>query len=143
MAGEVLHAPRERLAPATIAMHHALSTLMEELEAIDWYQQRADDTQDPHLRAILLHNMEEEMEHAAMTLEWLRRTSGLFAEKLETYLFSEGDITRAGCPDGADAGDDAPAPEIVPPLPEGGGAAARDGADRRPTVGHLKSEDGA
>lgn len=142
MAGEVLHAPRERLAPTTIAMHHALSTLMEELEAIDWYQQRADDTQDPRLRAIFLHNMEEEMEHAAMTLEWIRRTSGLFAEKLQTYLYSEGDITRAGCEDEAAAGE-VPAPGSGEAAPAHGAAAARDGDDRRPTVGHLKSEDGA
>jgi len=125
MAGEVLHAPRERLAPTTIARHHALSTLMEELEAIDWYQQRADDTQDPRLRAIFLHNMEEEMEHAAMTLEWIRRSSETFSEKLKTYLFSEGDITRAGC-------DDTPR-EAVGSAPGAG--------DRRPTVGDLKSAD--
>jgi len=66
---------------------------MEELEAIDWYRQRADDTEDEQLREILLHNMREEMEHAAMVLEWIRRRNSDFAERLKTYLFTDAPIT--------------------------------------------------
>src|SRR4051794_29426641 len=92
VASEHLHAPRERLTPKTIARHQAIVSLMEELEAADWYQQRADDCEDPALKAILLHNMREEIEHASMVLEWLRRNSSDFDKELRTYLFSEGDI---------------------------------------------------
>ena len=66
---------------------------MEELEATDWYRQRADDCDDPALKQVLLHNMREEIEHAAMVLEWLRRKSPDFDRQLRTYLFTEGDIT--------------------------------------------------
>jgi ferritin-like protein len=92
VASESLHAPRERLSPATIARHQAIVSLMEELEAADWYQQRADDCDDPALKEVLLHNMREEIEHAAMVLEWLRRNSKDFDKQLRTYLFSEGNI---------------------------------------------------
>ena len=92
MSSEGLHAPRERLTKETLAMHQAISSLMEELEAVDWYRQRADDCDDPSLKAILLHNMREEIEHAAMALEWLRRNSSDFDKELREYLFSEGDI---------------------------------------------------
>lgn len=92
MSSEGLHAPRERLTKDTLAMHQAISSLMEELEAVDWYRQRADDCDDPSLKAILLHNMREEIEHAAMALEWLRRNSVDFDKELREYLFSEGDI---------------------------------------------------
>jgi hypothetical protein len=67
---------------------------MEELEAADWYRQRADDCDDAALKAILLHNMREEIEHAAMALEWLRRNDTDFDKQLRTYLFSSGDITE-------------------------------------------------
>lgn len=92
MSSEELHAPRERLSPKTLAMHQAIVSLMEELEAVDWYRQRADDCDDPALKAILLHNMREEIEHAAMALEWLRRNSSDFEKELKEYLFTEGDI---------------------------------------------------
>jgi hypothetical protein len=92
VASEHLHAPRERLSPTTIARHQAIVSLMEELEAADWYQQRADDCDDPALKEILLHNMREEIEHASMVLEWLRRNSKDFDKELRTYLFSEGNI---------------------------------------------------
>ena len=65
---------------------------MEELEAVDWYRQRADDCDDPELKKILLHNMREEMEHAAMVLEWMRRNSKDFEEQLKEYLFTDGPI---------------------------------------------------
>jgi len=92
MSSEALHAPRERLSAKTIAMHQAITSLMEELEATDWYRQRADDCDDPALKAVLLHNMREEIEHAAMVLEWLRRNSTDFDSQLRKYLFTEGDI---------------------------------------------------
>ncbi len=94
MSSEDLHAPRERLSPKTLAMHQAIVSLMEELEAADWYRQRADDCDDAALKAILLHNMREEVEHAAMALEWLRRNDADFDKQLRTYLFSSGDITE-------------------------------------------------
>lgn len=92
MSSESLHAPRERLSAQTLAKHQAIVSLMEELEAADWYQQRADDCDDEELKAILLHNMREEIEHASMVLEWLRRNSSDFDGQLREYLFSEGDI---------------------------------------------------
>lgn len=92
MSSEGLHAPRERLSRKTLHMHQAISSLMEELEAVDWYRQRADDCEDPALKAILLHNMREEIEHAAMALEWLRRNDETFDKELRDYLFTEGDI---------------------------------------------------
>jgi hypothetical protein len=92
MGSENLHAPRERLSKSTLSKHHAIVSLMEELEAADWYQQRADDCEDEALKAILLHNMREEIEHAAMVLEWLRRNSDDFNKELKEYLFTEGDI---------------------------------------------------
>jgi len=89
MASENLHAPRERLTPETLHLHQAISSLMEELEAVDWYRQRADDCDDEELKAILLHNMREEMEHAAMVLEWIRRNNSDFEKQLKQFLFTE------------------------------------------------------
>ncbi len=93
MASENLHAPRERLSAKTLTMHHAIVSLMEELEAVDWYRQRADDCDDAELKAILVHNMDEEMEHAAMVIEWLRRNNERFAAQLDEYLYRDGPIT--------------------------------------------------
>ena len=87
-----LHESEERLSPTTRDMHRAIVSLMEELEAVDWYQQRADATQDAELREVLLHNREEEQEHAAMVLEWIRRHDRTFEAKLREYLFTEGSI---------------------------------------------------
>lgn len=92
MASDTLHAPRDRLSKETLALHHAIASLMEELEAVDWYRQRADDCEDEALKAILLHNMREEMEHASMVLEWIRRNDEDFARELKDNLFSEGEI---------------------------------------------------
>jgi len=94
MSSEGLHAPRERLSKETLALHHAIVSLMEELEAVDWYRQRADDCEDEALKEILLHNMREEMEHAAMVLEWLRRNSRDFEQQLREFLFTDGDIAH-------------------------------------------------
>lgn len=92
MASDALHAPRERLSKDTIHLHHAIVSLMEELEAVDWYRQRADDCDDPALKEILLHNMREEMEHASMVLEWIRRNNSDFEGFLKEFLFTDGDI---------------------------------------------------
>jgi uncharacterized protein len=92
MSSEGLHAPRERLSKETISLHQAITSLIEELEAVDWYRQRADDCDAPALKEILLHNMREEIEHASMVLEWLRRSSADFDRQLRTYLFREGGI---------------------------------------------------
>ena len=75
-------------------MHRAIVSLMEELEAVDWYQQRMDATDDGELREILRHNRDEEKEHAAMVLEWIRRRDDKFSAVLKTYLFTEGSITE-------------------------------------------------
>ena len=94
MSSEGLHAPRERLSKETIALHQAITSLMEELEAADWYRQRADDCDVPALKEILLHNMREEIEHASMLIEWLRRNNPHFAKELKEYLFTDKDILR-------------------------------------------------
>ena len=94
MSSENLHAPRERLSKETLSLHHAIVSLMEELEAADWYRQRADDAEDAALKGLLLHNMREEMEHASMLLEWIRRHSKDFDGFLRTYLFTEGSILK-------------------------------------------------
>jgi hypothetical protein len=65
---------------------------MEELEAVDWYRQRADDTEDPNLKAVLIHNANEEIEHASMVLEWIRRQEPKFDQHLKTYLFTTAPI---------------------------------------------------
>ena len=86
------HESEEHLKPATRDMHRAIVSLMEELEAVDWYQQRMDATESPELRDILRHNRDEEKEHAAMVLEWIRRRDKAFDTKLREYLFTEGSI---------------------------------------------------
>jgi ferritin-like protein len=87
-----LHEPADQLQPATIDRHRALTSIQEELEAVDWYAQRVDATDDPDLAAVLAHNRDEEKEHAAMTLEWLRRRDPVMDKHLRTYLFTEGSI---------------------------------------------------
>lgn len=93
MGHEAWHEPYESLSPETREMHRAIVSLMEELEAVDWYQQRADVTSDAELKAVIEHNRDEEIEHAMMTLEWIRRRSPKFDANARTYLFSEGPIT--------------------------------------------------
>ena len=89
-----LHEPQDRLANETIDEHRALVSIMEELEAVDWYHQRADATGDPELKAILEHNRDEEKEHAAMMIEWLRRRDSVLDRHLRTYLFTSGSIVE-------------------------------------------------
>jgi len=92
MSSEGLHVPREKLSRSTLHLHYAISSLMEELEAVDWYRQRADDTDDSELKAVLLHNAKEETEHACMVLEWIRRNDPIFDKELREYLFQDGPI---------------------------------------------------
>lgn len=93
-ASQQLHEARSDLDAATIDRHRAIVSIQEELEAIDWYDQRVKGATDAELREILAHNRDEEKEHAAMVIEWLRRHDAKFDEMLRTYLFSEGDIAR-------------------------------------------------
>ena len=93
MASDTYHEPSELLSEKSKDLHRAIVSLMEELEAIDWYQQRAEATQDLALRAVLEHNRDEETEHAMMVLEWLRRASPVFDAHSRTYLMKEGPIT--------------------------------------------------
>jgi len=94
MSSENLHEPAELLSDETKNRHRALVSLREELEAVDWYQQRAEACTDPELAAVLVHNKNEEIEHAMMTLEWLRRKDPVFGAHIATYLNSNGPITE-------------------------------------------------
>jgi len=107
---DVLHEARETLSDDVVNGHRALRSLMEELEAVDWYAQRVDATNDPELAEILAHNRDEEKEHAAMVLEWLRRRDPVLDRHLRHYLFTEGSIVgieealdKAEEPDAADS----------------------------------------
>ena len=136
MASEHLHEDPVALGAAVIDRHRAIRSIMEELEAVDWYDQRVAATSDPELAAVLAHNRDEEKEHAAMTLEWLRRRDPALDRHLRTYLFTEGSILEreeaaehgAGAEGGADgrgAGDG-----------DGGGG---DGSLGVGGLGHLRS----
>jgi len=93
MAHEGYHEAVDRLSPQTMDFHRAAVSLIEELEAVDWYNQRVDACTDPELKAILAHNRDEEVEHAAMTLEWIRRKNAVFDRELREALFKTGPIT--------------------------------------------------
>ncbi len=109
VSSEGLHEAPDDLQGSTIDRHRAIASLREELEAVDWYDQRIDATTDPELAAILRHNRDEEKEHAAMVLEWLRRHDPALEGWLRKYLFTEGSITDSGDTGG-------------PPAPSGGAA---------------------
>jgi uncharacterized protein len=87
-----LHEDKDVLGSEMIDRHRAIVSIMEELEAVDWYDQRAKAASDPELRSILEHNRDEEKEHAAMALEWLRRRDKALDQHLRTYLFTEGPL---------------------------------------------------
>jgi hypothetical protein len=125
MSSENLHVPREKLSQEARLLHNAITSLVEELEAVDWYRQRADDTEDEVLQGILLHNMREEMEHASMVLEWIRRHNSDFAGHMKTYLFTDAPIL------GIEKADE-----------EGGGGSpsSRGVAGSGTTIGSLKGE---
>jgi len=116
------HESYELLQPKTRDMHRAVISLIEELEALDWYAQRIDASADAPLRDILRHNGDEEKEHAAMLLEWIRRHDPVFDRHLRTYLFRDGAIV--GIEQQAEAAAEAGAPRPA----------------ARPTVGSLKED---
>lgn len=94
MANEGYHEPIEELSDETRDMHRAITSLMEELEAVDWYNQRVDACKDETLKGILAHNRDEEKEHAAMVLEWIRRRDPTFSNELKDYLFTDKPLTH-------------------------------------------------
>ena len=94
MASEGYHEPIDELSDETRDMHRAIVSLMEELEAVDWYNQRVDACKDSDLAGILKHNRDEEKEHAAMILEWIRRKDPTFDSELKDYLFTEKPIAH-------------------------------------------------
>lgn len=94
MSNEGYHEPIDELTDETRDMHRAITSLMEELEAVDWYNQRVDACKDEELKAILVHNRDEEKEHAAMVLEWIRRKDPKMNAELKDYLFTEKPIAH-------------------------------------------------
>src|SRR3954466_8359355 len=132
MSSEDLHVPREVLSKTARLLHYAITSLKEELDAVDWYRQRADDTEDDELREVLLHNMREEMAHAWMLIEWIRRNNEDFAGHIATYLNSKGSLLRVEAAADEAGGSDRTA---------GGEAGARPpGGKRRFTIGPLSDE---
>ena len=89
MSNEGYHEEISDLSDETRDMHRAITSLMEELEAVDWYNQRVDAAKNAELKSILAHNRDEEKEHAAMTLEWIRRQDPVFDKELREYLFTD------------------------------------------------------
>jgi ferritin-like protein len=136
---ETYHEPIERLSTDTMEMHRALVSLREELEAVDWYRQRADACSDESLRRILLHNMREEIEHASMLMEWLRRNDADFDENLAAYLFAkardilEVEAQEAGTTTQAHEGDSG-----KPTVDVSDSARSAPAAPPRRTIGSLK-----
>jgi ferritin-like protein len=110
MSSESYHEATELLSEASRDQHRAIVSLREELDAVDWYAQRAEATSNEELRAILLHNRREEIEHAMMVLEWLRRTDTTFAENIRTYIGASGPITEIEAEQQAGASANAGAP---------------------------------
>ncbi len=94
MSNEGYHEPIEKLSAQTMDMHRAIVSLMEELEAVDWYNQRVDACKDKELAAILAHNRDEEKEHASMVLEWIRRNDPSFDKELRDYLFTDKELAH-------------------------------------------------
>jgi ferritin-like protein len=116
------------LKPLTIDQHRALVSIQEELEAVDWYNQRAEAATDDELRAILEHNRDEEKEHAMMVLEWLRRHDPKLDEHMRTYLFSEGSILEA----------EAQATAAEAQAETGGGGGGAPSGDQSLAIGSLR-----
>jgi ferritin-like protein len=94
MSNEGYHEPVSELTDETRDMHRAITSLMEELEAVDWYNQRVDVCKNEELRVILAHNRDEEKEHASMILEWIRRRDSSFDKELKDYLFTNKPIAH-------------------------------------------------
>jgi uncharacterized protein len=110
MSSESYHEGAELLSEGARDQHRAIVSLREELDAVDWYAQRAEATSNEELRAILLHNRREEIEHAMMVLEWLRRSDATFAENIQTYIGSSGPITDVEAEQQGSAAAGAPRP---------------------------------
>jgi len=125
-SSETLHEDAGALSPEAIDYHRAIVSLMEELEAVDWYNQRVEACADEQLKEILAHNRDEEKEHAAMVLEWVRRHDPKFSVQLKGHLFSEGEIAVE-----LDAGDG-----------EGGTEAGGEAGDGSLGIGSLRGEGG-
>src|SRR3569623_1487069 len=109
MSSESYHEPIELLSEPTKNMHRALISLCEELKAVDGYQQRAEAGSDPELAAVLTHNKNDEIEHAMMTLEWIRRHNPTVADNIKTYVGSEGpilEVEKKAAQGGGGGGDD-------------------------------------
>lgn len=123
MSSESLHESAKALRPETIDRHRAVSSLMEELEAVDWYDQRIDAATDEELKRILAHNRDEEKEHAAMVLEWLRRKDPKLDEHLRTYLFTDKSVL-----------------DIEHEAEHGGGEGESDAGDGCLGIGSLRGE---
>jgi ferritin-like protein len=127
-SSETLHEDAGALSPEAIDYHRAIVSLMEELEAVDWYNQRVEACSDEQLKEILAHNRDEEKEHAAMVLEWVRRRDPKFSTQLKGHLFTEGKIAvelGEGAADG-----------------EGGDAASGASGDGSLNIGSLRGEGG-
>ena len=101
------HEPREQLPPMVVEQHRAIASVIEELEAVAWYHQRAALCQDAELKAVMEHNRDEEIEHAVMGLEWIRRNFAGFDDQMRTYLFQSGSITSLESGEGGEEGPDA------------------------------------
>jgi len=126
MANSVgLHEAADRLRPETTDHHRALTSMMEELEAVDWYDQRVDAAYDSELKQILAHNRDEEKEHFVMLLEWFRRRDAKMSTELKSKLFTSGSLVAK---EQADKG-------------EGGGASGAADSDSL-GIGSLKGGDG-
>jgi len=133
MASETLHEDETKLGSETIDRHRAIASLMEELEAVDWYDQRVKATDDEELRAILAHNRDEEKEHAAMVLEWLRRRDRELSAQLKAYLFKDGPICEretAGAPSPGGKADGSLGIGSLRNMPAGNGKAPGQAAGR-------------
>ena len=126
MSSETLHEDPSKLSPETVDTHRAIVSLMEELEAVDWYNQRQEATVDPELKEILAHNRDEEKEHAMMVLEWLRRHDATLNEMIGTYLNSTGNILEVESAQSGDAAHE-------------GAAAPSAGGDGSLGIGTLKT----
>ncbi len=112
MSSEQLHESPDVLPLDVVDRHRAIVSIMEELEAVDWYDQRVAAATDAELADVLAHNRDEEKEHAAMTLEWLRRADPVLDRHLRTYLFTQGSIRdiEAAAEHGADVEDEPTTP---------------------------------
>lgn len=139
MTSEGYHEPVEYLDEASMDRHRAIVSIMEELEAVDWYDQRVQATNDVELAAVLAHNRDEEKEHAALTLEWLRRRDPRLDEELRTYLWHPEVVAEELARAAADDPGEGP-PGDVPPQPASrpGSAGTGGPADGSLGIGSLK-----